>query len=385
VTDVPRAVSAAHGALRRLLLHFPREASVRRGYRRVYADLVRLLPATTDLVILVHPSVETVLRDLLDGAGRSATIVPVDEDLWFGIWAQDPSVVLEDPAGQVTLLAPRTFDRGDDAATLAWVARAIGGRVQQTAVDFHGGDVLATDELVLLGRTSRGLGPDLLGRPTVALGPEGSLPGSRVRRIRARGRELFEVLPGGGPSPHPLIHLDMFLTPAGRGPSGQYRLLVGSTALADRILGRDPVDPVLDEHLDRIADEARAADFEVRRNPLPLTYGDGRRGIEGDIRDVRLWYLATANNCLVQIDREQGNHVWLPTYGHAAWRELATTDAVNRQMWQDLGFTVHELANAHTLTHRFGALHCMAKDLGRSPEARVNQVTDVAVAQPVGS
>jgi hypothetical protein len=362
---------------------------VRRGYRRVFADLFRLLPPTTDLVILVHPSVDAVLRSLLDGAGRSATIVPVDEDLHFGIWAQDPSVVLEDARGRVTLLAPTNFDRGDDAATTEVVARAIGARVQQTTVNFHGGDVLTTDDLVLLGRTSRGLGPELLGSPVLVIGPEGELPGPRVRPLRARGRDLVEVLPGGGPSPHPLIHLDMFLTPAGRGPSGQYRLLVGSTSLADRILGRAPVDPVLDRHLDSIAEQAQATGFRVLRNPLPLTYGDGRRGIDGDIRDVRLWYLATANNCLVQIDRQRGNHVWLPTYGHGAWQELAATDAVNRRLWQDLGFTVHGLADAHTLAHRFGALHCMAKDLGRVSPAtngtRVNQATDTSVPQPVGS
>lgn len=105
----------------------------------------------------------------------------------------------------------------------------------------------------------------------------------------------------------------------------------------------------------------------MRRNPLPLTYGDGRRHIDGELRDVRLWYLATTNNCLVQIDEAEGDHVWLPTYGHDAWRELTATDAANRHLWEELGFAVHELTSFHAFAQRFGALHCIAKELDRHP------------------
>jgi hypothetical protein len=83
------------------------------------------------------------------------------------------------------------------------------------------------------------------------------------------------------------------------------------------------VDKELSEHLDDIAAQLTADGFEVRRNPLPLTYGYG------------------------------------------AWRELAATDNANRRIWQRLGFAVHQLTSFHPFTQRFGALHCIAKELDR--------------------
>jgi hypothetical protein len=156
----------------------------------------------------------------------------------------------------------------------------------------------------------------------------------------------------------------MFLTPAGRDAAGRYRLLVGSTSKADELLGRPPVDPVLDQHLDDIAGELVAQGFEVVRNPLPLTWGDGRRVFEGQECDVRMWYLASANNCLVQIGPGCGDRVWLPTYGHGAWREMAPIDSANKAIWCGLGFRVHQLGSFHSFAQRYGALHCIAKDLG---------------------
>jgi hypothetical protein len=106
--------------------------------------------------------------------------------------------------------------------------------------------------------------------------------------------------------------------------------------------------------------------FDVIRNPLPLTHGDGRRLVDGVARDVRLWYFATSNNCLVQIDAAEGDHVWLPTYGHGPWRELAATDDANRRIWAGLGFVTHQVADFHAFAQRLGALHCVTKFIERS-------------------
>jgi hypothetical protein len=51
--------------------------------------------------------------------------------------------------------------------------------------------------------------------------------------------------------------------------------------------------------------------------------------------------------------------------GHGAWKELAATDEANRRLWEELGFTVHELASFHAFAQRAGALHCIAKELER--------------------
>lgn len=342
---------------------------MRRGYRAAYADLLATLPPTTHLTVLVHPDVNEDLEDLLVESGRrsTTTLVRTDEDLRFTVWAQDPSLVVRDDNGQVTLLAPAHFDRKQDADAVAVLADGIGARLQTSAVSFHGGDVLTGDDFVLVGRTARDLSSHALDptRRVVVVDTDRMLGADRTRPIRVNGRDVDEILPGGDGSPDPLIHLDMFLTLAGRGPAGRYRILVGSLTMADEILERLGVDPRLADHLDGIAAQLVDAGFEVIRNPLPLTRADGRPRLRGQVREVRIWYLATANNCLVQVDPTHGDHVWLPTYGHGAWKELAATDTANRRIWESLGFTVHELTSFHSLAQRFGALHCITKDLDR--------------------
>ena len=394
-TAVGRVVSSVHGPLGHLLLWFPREAAVRRGYLQVYADLLAQLPMTTHLTVLVHPGAADTLTALVQRAGRQAstTVVLSEEELRFSVWAQDPCLALQADGGGMRVLLSSGFDRQQDLDAMTVTAEAIGAEVVLSPLAFHGGDVLAGDRFVLVGRHSIdatvatldddpgvAVGADrhalALQRFADLLATEGDLhvvgttpvPSEhRTRRIRVRGHDVVEILPGGGHSPHPLIHLDMFLTLAGRGPDGRYRVLVGSTVLADELLDRTVVDEVLGQQLDDIAAQLAADGFEVIRNPLPLTYGDGRREIDGQQRDVRLWYLATSNNCLVQIDDAAGHQVWLPTYGHGAWQELAVTDAANQRIWQQLGFVVHQLASFHTFTQRFGALHCIAKELERHP------------------
>jgi hypothetical protein len=101
-----------------------------------------------------------------------------------------------------------------------------------------------------------------------------------------------------------------------------------------------------------------AQGFDVIRNPLPLTYVDDPEA------KLRTWYMATANNCLVQIT-DQSSDVWLPTYGHANWADLAAVDAANRRIWQELGFTVHELGDYHPFAQNLGAVHCIKKYIAR--------------------
>ena len=378
-----QAVSSAHGPLRRLLVQYPVEATVRPAYRRAYAELFGALPHHTELVVLVAPQVEEILWDDLVTADRAAVVVRAPSDLRFRVWAQDACVVVEDETGTITLLEPASVDRASDRTTVRLVAETIGARVQRTDIDFDGGDVIVTDDVVLLGRTSRALDEGLLGRPTLQVGPDGPLSGSRTRPLQVGGADRTEILAGGGPSPHPLIHLDMFLTPAGRDATGRYRLLVGSPSQADELLGRPPVDPVLDQHLNGIAAELTAHGFEVVRNPLPLTWGDGRRVVGEQERDVRMWYLASANNGLVQIDPCDGDRVWLPSYGHGAWREMAPIDAANEAIWCALGFRVHQLGSFHTFAQRYGALHCIAKDLGpRAPRRNSAATVSPSVACP---
>jgi hypothetical protein len=103
--------------------------------------------------------------------------------------------------------------------------------------------------------------------------------------------------------------------------------------------------------------------FEVHRNPMPFVYLDNPR------TKTRLWYYATANNAMVEMD---GTHkqVWLPTYGHGKWRALRKTDQQNAAIWQGLGFTVRMLGDYHALAVSMGSLHCIKKYLRRRPVRR---------------
>lgn len=381
-----RVVSDVDGALHRLLLWFPREAALRPGYRTAYAELLTSLPVTTQLTVFVHPEAAADLRALIAAGGRrdSTTVIPASGDLRFTVWARDPAITLRDHDGGVSFLAPTRFNRQQDASAVAQLARAIGAPVNRTAACPPGGDVLIGDDFVLGGRdalraaagnggtgsTSRAaerlrtlLDPR---RQVIVLGSDRPPPSSRTRERRVGTRDVLELLPGGPAGGRPLQHLDTFVTLAGHGDHGRARVLVGSSRLADELLDRAPIDPALDAHFDEVATQLADGGFEVIRNPLPLTYGYGRRRIEGVMRDVRLWYLATANNALVQFSAAEGDRVWLPTYGHGAWQELAVTDAANRRIWEQLGVTVHELTSYHAFAQRFGALRCITQVLERT-------------------
>jgi hypothetical protein len=78
-------------------------------------------------------------------------------------------------------------------------------------------------------------------------------------------------------------------------------------------------------------------------------------------RRERWWYFATANNALLS-----GATVYLPTYGHGAWPELAATDEANGRIWAGLGYEVVYLADFHPFAENLGAVHCIKKYLARA-------------------
>lgn len=374
---------------------FPREAVLLRGYRAAYADLFAKLPATTRLTVLAHPSAVADLRELLTAAGADgrARVVVAPAELEFTVWAQDPYLALADGEDGPCLLRPFFFRREGDAGIAEVLARSTQIRVKESSLCFQGGYVLVGDDFVLVGRDCldatletleqdyatpvpagrdrvefaaevfrEGLDPS---RRVVFVGTDLPVPSEVKRAIVINGSEKIEFAHGDSGRAQPLGHLDMFVSLAGRGESGSYRLLVGSPALADRLLGRPPLEYAVAALFDDVAEKLAEQGFEVIRNPLPLTYADGRRSVEGEERDVRIWYFASSNNCLVQIDEREGNHVWLPTYGHGAWKELAATDEANGRIWAELGFTVHQLTSFHAFAQRLGAVHCITKDLER--------------------
>jgi hypothetical protein len=196
-------------------------------------------------------------------------------------------------------------------------------------------------------------------RDVFFVGTRLQVPDLEERPVTIEGEQWTEVLYAGTGYHQPIFHIDTFVRLTGRSPSGRYRLLVGSPAEADRILGRSPLAHALSPVFDDVAHGLESQGFEVIRNPLPLTYVDDPAARQ------RFWYFATSNNCPVQIDEAEGSLVWLPTYGHGAWGELAATDDANRRLWEELGFTVHQLADYNVFAQNLGSVHCIKKYVAR--------------------
>ncbi|MEQ8397581.1 hypothetical protein [Thalassobaculum sp.] len=167
-------------------------------------------------------------------------------------------------------------------------------------------------------------------------------------------------------SVQPIFHIDLIICTAGQDKEGREIILIGCPRLADEILGLErPRDfEVWCAALDEIATDLESDGFIVIRNPLPIIFIESgpRRG-EGRTPYQR-WYMATANNVLVQ-SGGSANIVWLPSYGHGAWPELAATDEKNREIWRKLGFEVRDVGDFHPFAELGGALHCIAKVVHR--------------------
>ncbi len=388
----PRIISSAHGQIKHILLTYPAYANGEYSYKQVYEDLIRQLPATTQFSILSHPSVTGDLQAVLDSANASerSTIVEAPDYLNFLVWAEDPYVVVEDVSTKpstVFLVEPYAFRRASDAAIAELVAEATHIQSIQSPLYFQGGNVLIGDDFVLIGadypENTKNLiqdsgniivpeGADVdtfvkqlyektfdSNRQIIYVGTELPVPQETVRQISVNGEIWTEVIYSGTGTKQPIFHIDMLISLAGRDANGKYRLLVGSPTYADRILDRPPVEHAIAEIFDDIAQNLQNLGFEVIRNPLPITYVDDAAS------KTRFWYFATANNSLVQIDTYNGNDVWLPTYGHGDWADLASIDAENKRIWEELGFVVHQLADFHPFAQNLGSVHCIKKYLER--------------------
>ena len=390
----PRIVSSAHGAIRHLLLCYPSYAGGDDVYRRVFVDLFRSLPAPVELTVVAHASVVADVEQAVERERPSSktTIVEAPNYLRYTVWAEDPYVVVDDVATTPPrrfLVEPFTFPRAGDSVVADLVAEASELQSTQSPLFFQGGNILIGDDFVLIGvdYLFETLDTFLRYRPVLGMpddraqaqdfivdlfretfdaerevfftGTRLRVPETETRPLLIEGEDWTEVLYAGSGHHQPIFHIDMFISLAGRGPSGRYRLLVGSPVAADRLLDRPSVTHGMSEIFDDVARQLEVQGFEVIRNPLPLTYVDNPNAKE------RFWYFATSNNCLVQIDEAAGNYVWLPTYGHGAWSDLTVTDEANRVLWEELGFTVHQLADFNVFAQNLGSVHCMKKYLAR--------------------
>jgi hypothetical protein len=406
----PRIVSSAHGPIRDLLLWYPaHDPDAQPWFGSIYADLLSQLPSGTSITLLAHPSVASGAEQLVAASRPDGSVKLLTTPEWvaFSVWAEDAFVVVEDVASDsplTYLLEPADFPRAGDEFLAEFIAQATPIQATQAPLMFQGGNILIGDSFVLIGR-------DYLEESLLMAQQQGAIEGfpfegsdeeqerflrdlfrrlfdpdrevhflgsrpvqrPRNRLFRREGESWLEDVERGTGQRQPIFHIDMFISLAGRdSPSGRYRVLVGDPGLADQELGWDTVDHSLQEEFDAIAAQLEDLDFAVTRTPLPYLFADiaGADSVANDegsqvaIAGSRLWYHATSNNCLVQIDGDERD-VWLPTYGHDTQEALAKTDRQHREIWEGLGFSVHQLGDFNPFALRLGALHCIKKYLAR--------------------
>jgi len=383
----PSLIGTADGPIKRMLLTIPQYAVRDPTMSAAYQALIRSLPATTALVVLVQHSAQTSVESWLATAGRSATsIVDTFEDtLNISIWAEDGYVVAIDKAsGSTYFIEPYSFPRYGDGLVADFVTNFTDLRDTQAPLYFQGGNTLIGDDFFLIGADYPAHSLDYVPRvlhPPAGVTPKAFIeqmyrdyldhsrkliyvashlpvPAEKTRRITVNGEVWNETICAGNAigTTQPLFHIDMFVTLIGRA-NQKYRLLVGDPAMAFKLLKRPTPEHAMGPIFDDIAESLGAQGFDVIRNALPLVYMDDPDGKE------RVWYFATSNNALVQ--NSPTKEVWLPTYGYGEWSELSKTDAANKKLWEDLGFEVHQLPDFHPFAENLGAVHCIKKYLSR--------------------
>jgi hypothetical protein len=394
--DEPALISSAHGAIKQVLLTLPDDLLLDDDGRSVgmvstIKNLLQLLPPEVQFIIVTNDSSQLRLGKLLSDlvlTDRSQQI-QLDDSFDFTIWAEDPYAICLDLAdGDKFFVEPSSFFRREDALIADFVANRTVFDNTRARLHFQGGNILVGDKFWLLGmdsiieshnngeieprpneklldaarrKYSETLDRERLMIPVGSRLPVRGFPQRFFKReFQMNGETWQEKLFFGNKdgTVQPIFHIDMFLTLAGRDAGGRYRILVGDPREAAEILNQEIQPHAMVEIFDDIADQFRALDFDVIRNPLPLTYDDDEH------ERLRTWYFATANNALVEITATS-KQVWLPTYGHDKWPELAATDERNLEIWQNLGFTAHKLGDFNPFASQLGAAHCIKKYLVR--------------------
>ncbi|MFS8097541.1 hypothetical protein LFM09_10420 [Lentzea alba] len=419
----PSLISSWSGTIDSLLLSFPsygvHTPTLTAGYRSV----INAMRVGTRFVVVHHESDRQVVEEWFRGHPEgNVAYVPMPDYVDFTDWAEDGYLALVDVEEDRTyLLEPWSFPRSGDSLIADNVEEYTSVRASQAPLVFQGGNCLIGDDFWLLGTDYFLDTLELIrsGELPVSV-PPGHTEVEFVRQLFSRhvdsARELqlvgtsrplglknyyatvaageyFLDLPGGGTGDlQPIFHIDMFVTLAGPGDDGRFRVLVGSPDLADAALGtKSPFS--LQTAYDEIAAEFSRRGFDVQRNPLvhrpqvtqQLTFAalrsfaDSPDGAElrevvasfaaagaqpETVIKVRSWHHITWNNCLVE-NSSSGRTVYLPTFGHGPEADLAVIDDSMEQLWTGLGFTVVRLADFNAFASRLGVVHCIKKYLGR--------------------
>lgn len=422
----PKLVSSYSGSIDRILFCFPSWATQDPDFVQAYRSVIDSLRIGTKFVVVHHESIKAVLETWFAAPGHnSADVLYVGLPDYVSLtdWAEDAYVALGDAAdGTSYLMEPWEFKRAGDALIADAVEEFSDIKASQAPLIFQGGNCLIGSDFWLLGKDYFADTIELLQgqRPPVHV-PDGESPDDFARTLFTKfidkerrlvlvgtkkpiplreyigtktGAAYFLDVAGGGAGTfQPIFHIDMFVSLAGSNAQGKFVVLVGSPALADKLLGtKSPF--ALDDVYDGIAKSFSELGFEVKRNPLVHRPTLGKTFLLSKLKEIaaqpnyeslmeavkeltaagaldtsvvtiRDWHHITWNNCLVENSSAKGKHVYLPTFGHGSYSDLKPVDAEMKKLWEALGFTVHQLGDFNKFAERQGVVHCIKKYLAR--------------------
>ena len=426
LTD-PRLHSTWQGRIEQILFAFPAWAVEDPESVTAYRSVIGALRPGTEFVVVHHASARDAVEEWFRAAGHTDTVtyVPLPDYVSFTDWAEDAYVALADAIDDTRyLMEPWEFQRAGDALIADAVEEYTDIQASQAPLIFQGGNCLIGDDFWFLGtdyfadsiallQRGRGRrsplpdGADLdaavrqLFHDYVDAGRRLTLVGTRKPiavpdyRGRREGDEYFLDLPSGGTGAfQPIFHIDMFVTlvgaggrplrrpgrrpVAGRRPA-RHDLAVrprrrlrprsprpsrrrGSTCAGIRwCTGSTPAQTLSMADLEAIAEQAQDAALTqaVRRA--------GRGRCPGQHRRDRPRLAPRHLEQLPGREQRRRGPARLPADLRPRRRE-PTWRSVDRHMaelWEELGFQVHQLADFNSFARRQGVVHCIKKYLHR--------------------
>lgn len=336
-------------------------------------NLLSALPADiTAFIVTDHASLGPA-RNWLGSlpASCSTELIPLaGNDSISHPWIQDIfHVRAVDPATEFVLVAEKAIGVS--------LAEYLGATTTHSDVALAGGNQLVGPDFRLVGQSSlnddRGIGRDA------------AIPSQRWRKIQTLdGRSIFSFgyrpedlgkVPASadfsatetcgakmaGKKMHQCgFHVDQFVSVTGLRSGGRPLLLVADPVAHGGCNARAATE--LKRKLDASALSLARQGFAIERNPIPLS-----PAIDTNKCLPRLY-----NNVILENVIRSGQKrpfVWIPHFGDT--ESLEEFDAMNREIWDRIGFQTIGVAGWSHLSSRNGALRCATKIINRGPDTRL--------------
>lgn len=424
----PSLISSYKGAIDRILFSFPRWAVEKASFVAAYKSVIAALRPGTKFVVVCVETDRSAIEAWFNAANHDAENIEwahLPNYTSFTDWAEDAYVGVVDTDDDVNyLVEPWSFPRYGDALIADAVSDyATDIKSVQSPLMFQGGNCIVLDDHWFMGRDYffdcvdllRGERPpvatpsgqsesEFIGRlfknyfdaerDMVLLGAETPILMPSLVAAKENGEYYLDAPTFGTGAYQPIFHIDMLMTGIGDLGHGGMEVMVGDPNLADQILStQTPYS--MPEQFDLIAAQLADLGYKVHRNPIVLRPSidrstslsayerTGERNDDEillnacvDLRRLgatdetsvhsRIWYHISWNNCLVENSTEHGRHVYMPTFGYSDRLSLNVVDHHMKETWEQLGFTVHMLADFDPFARRRGVVHCISKYLSRS-------------------